>query len=175
MAGDLLKLFWVCAKIGLVAFGGGNTAIPLLQAEAVPRWLTQGEFGELVGINFAFPGVSVIKLAGMIGLRAAGVAGLVVAIIGMAAPGLILTVTAYGVVQRYKDYPRVSNALLATQYAAFALLLSSALTILGSATKPRIHPLGMVTAGVMFLAVQFMKVPPALAILAAIAAGATLF
>ncbi len=58
MIGTLLELFWSCTKIGLLAFGGGNAAIPLLESEAVPRWISEQEFGELVGINFAFPGIS---------------------------------------------------------------------------------------------------------------------
>ena len=66
MIGTLLELFWSCTKIGLLAFGGGNAAIPLLESEAVPRWISQQEFGELVGINFAFPGISILKLAGMV-------------------------------------------------------------------------------------------------------------
>jgi chromate transporter len=61
--GPLLELFWACVKIGCLAFGGGNAAIPLLEAEAVPRWVSQQEFGELVGLNFAFPGLSILKLA----------------------------------------------------------------------------------------------------------------
>src|SRR6266542_2043165 len=68
MSGTLLELFWSCVKIGLLAFGGGNAAIPLLEAAAVPRWMSQQEFGELVSINFAFPGISILKLAGMAGL-----------------------------------------------------------------------------------------------------------
>ena len=82
MIGTLLELFWSCTKIGLLAFGGGNAAIPLLESEAAPRWISEQEFGELVGINFAFPGISILKLAGMVGLRAAGTPGLLVAIIG---------------------------------------------------------------------------------------------
>ena len=92
MIGTLLELFWSCTKIGLLAFGGGNAAIPLLEAEAVPRWISEQEFGELVGINFAFPGITLLKLAGMVGLRAAGPPGLLVAIIGIALPGLVLTI-----------------------------------------------------------------------------------
>lgn len=51
MIGTLLALFWACVKIGCLAFGGGNAAIPLLEAAAVPRWVSQQEFGELVGLN----------------------------------------------------------------------------------------------------------------------------
>ena len=87
MIGTLLELFWSCTKIGLLAFGGGNAAIPLLESEAVPRWISEQEFGELVGINFAFPGISILKLAGMVGLRAAGTPGLLVAISAIAWPG----------------------------------------------------------------------------------------
>jgi len=76
MIDTLLELLWSCMKIGLLAFGGGNAAIPLLEAAAVPRWMSQQEFGELVSINFAFPGISILKLAGMVGLRAAKVAGI---------------------------------------------------------------------------------------------------
>src|SRR5882672_1229366 len=96
MIGTLLELFWSCGKIGLLAFGGGNAAIPLLEAEAVPRWMSPQEFGELVGINFAFPGLSILKVAGMVGLRAAGAPGLLVAVIALASPGLVLTIGAYG-------------------------------------------------------------------------------
>jgi hypothetical protein len=45
MIGTLLELFWSCTKIGLLAFGGGHAAIPLLAAEAVPRWISEQEFG----------------------------------------------------------------------------------------------------------------------------------
>jgi chromate transporter len=72
-------------KIRCLAFGGGNAAIPLLEAAAVPRWVSQQEFGERVGLNFAFLGLSILKLAGMVGLRAVGIPGLLVAVIGLTA------------------------------------------------------------------------------------------
>src|SRR5262249_61093654 len=104
MISTLLELFWSCTKIGLLAFGGGNAAIPLLEAEAVPRWISEQEFGELVGINFALPGISILKLAGMVGLRAAGTIGLLVAIIGIAWRGLPLTIAAYSFLVQYRDH-----------------------------------------------------------------------
>jgi hypothetical protein len=45
MIGTLLELVWSCTKIGLLAFGGGKAAIPLLAAEAMPRWISEQEFG----------------------------------------------------------------------------------------------------------------------------------
>src|SRR5215467_7038431 len=151
MIGTLLELFWSCTKIGLLAFGGGNAAIPLLESEAVPRWISQQEFGELVGINFAFPGISILRLAGMVGinfafpgisilrlagmvgLRAAGTPGLLVAILGTAWPGLALTIAAYSFLVQYRNHVLVRRGLVAMQYAAAALPASSALRIAQSA------------------------------------------
>jgi chromate transport protein ChrA len=65
MLGTLLELCWAGVKIVCLAFGGGMAAIPLLEAEAVPRWMSPQEFGDLVGLNCAFPGISILKLAGV--------------------------------------------------------------------------------------------------------------
>lgn len=70
----------------------------------MPRWVSQPEFGELVGLNFAFPGLSILKLAGMVGLRAAGIPGLLVAVMGLAAPGLVLSIGASSLLMTYRDH-----------------------------------------------------------------------
>ena len=92
---DVIVLFVSCVRVGLLAFGGGNSAIPLLEAEVVPRWLTAREYSELVSINFGLPGISMMKLAGMIGLRVAGMPGLFAATVGIAAPQPHLEVVAH--------------------------------------------------------------------------------
>jgi chromate transporter len=171
MIGTLLELFWSCVKIGLLAFGGGNAAIPLLEAEAVPRWMSQQEFGELVGINFAFPGVSILKLAGMVGLRAAGAPGLLVAVIGLASPGLVLTIGAYGFLVQYRDHGLVRRGLAAMQYAAAALLASSALRMVQSASGGQFHVVGVGLVLGLFLVAYFMHLGPVLVLVLAAAIG----
>jgi chromate transporter len=160
MIDTVLELFWACVKIGCLAFGGGNAAIPLLEDAAVPRWISQQEFGELVGINFAFPGLSILKVAGMIGLRAAGLPGLLVTVVGLTAPGLVLTIGAYSLLIQYRDHTLVQRGLLAMQYAAAALLASSALHIMQGATHGRWHLMGVVLGLGLFLAAYFMHFGP---------------
>src|SRR5262245_5235593 len=112
MIGTLLELFWSCTKIGRLAFGGGNAAIPLLESEAVPRWISEQEFGELVGINFAFPGISILKLAGMVGLRAAGIPRLLMAVIGIAAGvDCVVVCNAFTVSQDFSGAWRMLHAI----------------------------------------------------------------
>ncbi len=171
MSGTLLELFWSCVKIGLLAFGGGNAAIPLLEAAAVPRWMSQQEFGELVSINFAFPGISILKLAGMVGLRAAGTPGLLVAVIGLASPGLVLTIVAYSLLVQYRDHGLVRRSLVAMQYAAAALLASSALRMVQSASGGQFHVVGVALVLGLFLVAYVMQLGPVLVLVLAAALG----
>jgi chromate transporter len=169
--GTLLELFWACVKIGCLAFGGGNAAIPLLEAEAVPRWVSPQEFGALVGLNFAFPGLSILKLAGMVGLRAAGTPGLLVAVIGLAAPGLVLSIAAYSLLMHYRDHSLVCRSLVAMQYAAAALLVSSALRMVQAAAGGQWHGVGVaLTLGLFFIA-HFLHLGPVLVVVLAAAVG----
>src|SRR5215831_17720601 len=157
MIETLLELFWACVQIGFLAFGGGNAAIPLLEAAAVPRWMSQHEFGELVGLNFAFPGVAILKLGGMVGMRAAGTPGLLVAVIGLASPGLVLTIAAYSLLVQYRDHSLVRRSLLAMQYAAAALLASNALRIAQSASGGQFHAVGVALVLGLFLVAYVMQ------------------
>jgi chromate transporter len=169
--GTLLELCWACVKIGCLAFGGGNAAIPLLEAEAVPRWVSQQEFGELVGLNFAFPGLSILKVAGMVGLRAAGTPGLLVAVIGLAAPGLVLSIAAYSLLMQYRDHRLVRRSLVAMQYAAAALLVSSALRMVQTAANGQWHGVGVALGLGLFLLTYFLHLGPVLVMLLAAAVG----
>jgi len=171
MIGTLLELFWACMKIGCLAFGGGNAAIPLLEAEAVPRWMSQHEFGELVGLNFAFPGIALLKLGGMVGLRAAGTPGLLVAVIGLASPGLLLTIVAYGLLVQYRDHGLVRRGLLAMQYAAAAILASSALRMAQAAAGGQVHIVGLALGLGLFVVAYFLRLGPALVVILAAAVG----
>jgi chromate transporter len=167
----LLELFWACTKIGFLAFGGGNAAIPLLEAEAVPRWMSAQEFGALVGLNFAFPGLSILKLAGMVGLRAAGISGMLVAIIGLAAPGLVLSIGAYSLLMQYRDHLLVRRSLTAMQYAAAALLVSTALHMVQTAAGGQWHSMGIALGLGLFLAAYFLHLGPVLVVIVAAVVG----
>jgi chromate transporter len=83
----LLQLFWLFALLSMVAFGGGAGVIPDIQRAAVEthRWLTAKEFLDLFAISRAAPGPGSM-IAVMVGERAAGLAGGVVAFVAMFGP-----------------------------------------------------------------------------------------
>lgn len=172
MVSTLSRLFWAFCKVGILGFGGGNAAIPLLEAEAVPHWLSREEFTDLVSINFAFPGVSIVKVAAMVGLRTAGLPGMLVSVVALVLPGLILTIGAYHLLMQYRDHPGVQKLLLAMKFAAVALLATTCIHLLPSGGAMR--PAGWLLMGGVFVAVQYWQVSPALALVGAAVVGALL-
>jgi chromate transporter len=87
----LLQLFWLFTLLSMVAFGGGAGVIPDIQRAAVEtyRWMTTKEFLDLFAISRSAPGPGSM-IAVMVGEKAAGVPGGVVAFIGMFGPSSLL-------------------------------------------------------------------------------------
>jgi chromate transport protein ChrA len=81
---------------------------------------------ELVSINFGLPGISMMKLAGMIGLRVCAGCPASRCHRRHRAPGLLLTIACAQLIKRGQDYVVVERVLTAMKYAAGALLASSA-------------------------------------------------
>ena len=107
----------------------------------------------------------------MVGLRAAGILGLLVAIIGIALPGLVLTIAAYSLLVQYRDHSLVRRGLMAMQYAAAALLASSALRIMHAASGGQFHVMGAALVLGLFLAAYVMQLGAVLVLILAAAIG----
>jgi chromate transporter len=94
----LLQLAGLFALLSILAFGGGAGVIPDMQRAAVDHhhWLTAGEFLDCFAISRAAPGPGSLIVV-LIGLKAAGLAGAMVAFLAMFAPSCL----AVHVVARY--------------------------------------------------------------------------
>ena len=91
MIATLLQLFSLFALLSMVAFGGGANVIPDIQRAAVQtyQWMTAKEFLDLFAISRTAPGPGSM-IAAMVGLKAAGLAGAVVAFIAMFGPSSVV-------------------------------------------------------------------------------------
>lgn len=71
-----LHLFVRFTVISLVAFGGGQAALPLVERAAVhdTAWLTTSTFGTAVAFSYITPG-PVLIIATFVGFHVAGVLG----------------------------------------------------------------------------------------------------
>lgn len=91
----LLELAKGFALMSLVAVGGANTVLPDMHRLAVEAngWMSDAEFADLFAIARAAPGPGVL-IVGLIGWKAAGLLGALVATAAMCGPCCLLT---YGI------------------------------------------------------------------------------
>jgi chromate transporter len=92
------------AVLSLLAFGGANAVIPEMHRQAVEahHWLSDKDFAALYAIAQAAPGPN-FMIATLVGWRAAGVAGALVATIAMAGPSCVMAYCVSRVWDRYRD------------------------------------------------------------------------
>lgn len=159
-------------QIGLFALGGGNSMLKLIEDECVNNrhWLSLEEYASLVGVSYLFPGLTVVKLAGLIGLKVGGVPGLILSVIGISLPGLVLAGLFYSAILAYRENLYVKKLLVLMQYAAVALFAAA----LYSLTRPMLKDLswqaGLLAAG-LFVAVALFEVSPFVALVAFVLIG----
>jgi len=95
------------AAISLMAFGGGiNTVVPELHRQAVELhpWMNDRTFADLFAIAQASPGPNMLIVT-LIGLKAAGLAGALVATLAVCAPTCLLTFIVMRVWDRVRGAP----------------------------------------------------------------------
>jgi len=148
-------------RIGLFSLGGGNAMLKLIQEECVENrgWLTAAEFSSLLGVSYVFPGLTAVKLSALIGLKVAGVPGMVAGVLALNLPGLVLAFALYGAITRYQDAAWLRRVLLGMQYGALALLAAA----LWALARPLGGTLSWTAAGlavVLFVSVALLDLSP---------------
>jgi chromate transporter len=100
----LLSLLTVFVPFSLISIGGGAAVIPGIQHEAVTihGWLTSAEFLDIFAISRASPGPGTM-VATLIGWKAGGWLGAIVATIGIFLPSSLLCFLVMRVGNAYRD------------------------------------------------------------------------
>ena len=86
-----LRICLVFGTASLLSIGGGNSVVPEIQLQAVHtyQWLTARQFADVFAISQVAPGPSILIVT-LIGYRAAGFLGAILATIAMIAPAALL-------------------------------------------------------------------------------------
>ena len=92
--------------LSLIAFGGMPAVMPEMQRLVVDvkGWTTHAEFIQLFAIAQAAPGPNVL-IVSLVGWRAAGLTGAVVALLAVCAPAAVLSWWIAGLWERFKESP----------------------------------------------------------------------
>jgi len=151
--------------LSLLSIGGANAILPEIQRRAVDveAWLTNAEFSQMFALSQAAPGPNVL-IVSLIGWKAAGYVGGIVAMAAMCAPSSMLTYQIANAWDRFRDAPwRIATQaavapvtvglILASGYVltrtidhewqAYLLTIATAIV----AVLSRVHPLWLLAFG----------------------------
>jgi chromate transporter len=106
-----LKLSIAFFRSGILGFGGGPSAIPLVHKEVVTtfKWMNDDEFSDVLALGNTLPGPINTKMAGYIGYRVAGVAGMINAVLSSIIPSLLMMIILLTTLTSFKDQPWVAG------------------------------------------------------------------
>jgi chromate transporter len=127
-----LDIFLSFCQIGLLSFGGGYAALPLIEAQVLEKhnWLTLEEFADLLTISQMTPGPIAINAATFVGTKVAGLGGAIVATIGSVTPSFIIVLILSYLYFKYKNLSSIQGILKGLRPAVVSLITSAGLSIL---------------------------------------------
>jgi chromate transporter len=102
----LVQILLLFSSLSILSIGGGNTVLPEMHHKAVDNyhWLTDKQFADVFAISQAAPGPSILIVT-MIGYKAGGFVGAVLATIAMMIPAGLLVYLVSRVWEHAKHSP----------------------------------------------------------------------
>ena len=129
------QLFLSFFQIGLLSFGGGYAAMPLIQGQVVQGhgWLSMSEFTDLITISQMTPGPIAVNSATFVGIKIAGIPGALVATFGCILPSCILVTLLAKLYLKYREMAMLQGILHSLRPAVVAMIGSAGISILVTA------------------------------------------
>lgn len=160
-------LFTGFLSVGIYGFGG---VLPWARRMIVEqrRWMSAGEFTDLLALCQFLPGPNIINVSVALGSRYRGMAGALAAFSGLMAAPMAIIILLGLVYGRYSALPEVRHTFAGLAAAASGLVLSTALRI---AAPLRSKPLSLGLAALTFAAVALLHAPLVPAMLVAAPLG----
>ena len=109
---SLWELFFIFFKIGMQSFGGGAATFVLIHEACLKYgWKTEDEFLETYVVSQVAPGVNLIKLTVLLGMKLRGWGGLLAATAGLVLPTSLITILLTSGYTLIKEQPVVQAAM----------------------------------------------------------------
>lgn len=113
--------------MGVMTFGGGMAMLPILQREVVENkhWATEEELTDYYAIGQCTPGIIAVNTATFIGQKYKGIAGGIVATLGVVFPSLVIISILAGLINNFADLAWVQNAFAGIQVCVCVLIFNA--------------------------------------------------
>ena len=148
----LVSLFLTFARIGVCTFGGGYAMLPILQRELVEdkKWATETELADYYAVGQCTPGIIAVNTATFVGRSQAGIAGGIIATLGLVFPSLVIIMVIAAFLQNFMHLEFVIHAFNGVRAGVVALILSSVIKLFKNAVMD--WPTRVIYAVVLILA-----------------------
>ena len=135
---DLYRAFFT---IGGLTFGGGYAMLPMLEREIVEKhgWSTKDELLNYFAIGQCTPGIIAVNTATFVGYKTKGIAGGIVATLGVISPSIVIIVLIAMLLENFMDILWVQHAFAGIRVAVCALITSSVIKLAKSNLKKWWH------------------------------------
>ncbi|KAL7538743.1 hypothetical protein ACHAXR_012349 [Thalassiosira sp. AJA248-18] len=143
-----LEIFEVMYRIGSLIFGGGQVVLPMLQTEVVPDWMTKDQFLQGLGLAQSMPG-PLFNFSAYLGAVYKGIAGGLVAYLGLFGPGVILIFGMVPFWARLRHVKWFKSALNGVNATAIGLVGAACVILWEGAVATAADAMVFVLAGVL--------------------------
>ena len=171
----LLTLFFSMLTISAFTFGGGFVIVTLMKRRFVDElhWLDENEMLDMTALAQSAPGPIAVNAAIQVGWKAAGVGGMLAAVLGTVIPPLVILSVISVFYRLFADNRYVALTLRGMQCGVAAVILDVALSMGKNVLKERqwVHAAVMIAA---FAATFFFRLNVVWIILLAAAVGVVL-
>lgn len=129
---NIIKLFAEFVYVGILSFGGGYATIPLIENRiiAVHEWINLSEFVDMITISQMTPGPLTVNVSTFVGYTFAGEIGSIVATLGSAIPGVLMTLFMINQYEKHHD-SKLWNVILKSLRISAAALIAIATVHIG--------------------------------------------
>ena len=154
----LWQLYTAFFRIGILTFGGGLAMLPMFRRECVERyhWVEDDELLDLYAISQCTPGIIAVNSATYIGCKMRKTKGSVVATLGVISPSVIIICVIAALLKQFVTYPVVQHAFAGIRVAVCAMLIMTAVTVVGGFALACFTPIPLVLIVVLAGVIGFV-------------------
>lgn len=166
----LIEIYISFFKLGCVSFGGGYSAIPLMEREVVEKkgWADKERITDVFAVSNALPGAVALNSSAFVGYSVAGIPGAIVALLGNMTPSVIIVLIMSTLFVKYSTYPAVRAAFRGIYPVILGLITYAAYKIGKTAIRDVI---GIIIAVLAFIGALFLHLEPIPLIIGGAVAG----
>ena len=127
----LLTLFFEFFKTGLFAVGGGMATLPFLYDMSArhPDWFSTAQLADMVAVSESTPGPIGVNMATYVGFETGGIAGAVIATLGLVTPSIIVILIVARMLKAFRGNKTVDAVFYGLRPCSVGLIAAAGILV----------------------------------------------